>query len=153
MDTLMNLTLGQILGSIAGIVVVLSIFIEITPIKVNPVSKFLGWIGGKTNKELNDKIKTLDDKLSGLEKDLFSIQNIADERNAINCRLRIIQFGDEIRREIPHSKENYDQVLSDIDEYDSYCREHQDFKNNKTVITSEIIKTSFAKRLDKNDFL
>ena len=68
MDTLMNLTLGQILGSIAGIVVVLSIFIEITPIKVNPVSKFLGWIGGKTNKELNDKIKTLDDKLSDWKK-------------------------------------------------------------------------------------
>ena len=44
MDKLMNLTVGQIVGRIAGIIAALSIFIEITPIKVNPISALLKWV-------------------------------------------------------------------------------------------------------------
>lgn len=55
MEAFMNLTLGQIVGSIAGVIAALSIFIEITPVKINPISALLRLVGKQINKELMDK--------------------------------------------------------------------------------------------------
>lgn len=139
---IMNLTLGQICGGIAGIIIVLSVFVEITPVKINPVSKFLAWLGKKTNQELFDKFDSFEKKVDRLE-----------EQAAINCRVRILQFGDELRRNVKHSQESFNQVLSDIDAYERYCAEHHEFANNKTVRAKERILSVYDACLEQNDFL
>lgn len=146
MEQIMNLTLAQIFGSIVGIVAVISIFIEITPIKINPITHFLKWFGKKVNGEIIDRFDKLENKVSNME-------SVNNERNAINCRVRILRFGDEVRRGMCHSKENFDQILSDIDEYERYCETHPEFKNNKTVATKEKILKVYSERIDNNDFL
>lgn len=101
------------------------------------------------------------DKLSDLEKDLKSIKDAlikmdekCDEREAINSRVRILRFGDELmyQPEKRHSKDSFDQVLSDIDAYEHYCNSHRDFKNNQTVVTTEYIRKVYNERLEKKDF-
>ena len=63
------------------------------------------------------------------------------ENKAVECRVRILRFGDEIRQgTIKHSKESFDQVLDDIANYDKYCAEHKDFANGRTVATTKIIQ-------------
>lgn len=146
MEQLTSMTLAEIFGGVAGVVVFISIFIEITPIKINPVSRFLRWIGKKVNVELMDKVDSLEKKVNDIE-------SVNDERNALGCRVRILSFGDEVRRGIPHSEERYDQILSDIDEYERYCETHKDFKNNKTVATKAKILSVYNDRLDADDFL
>lgn len=150
---IMNLTVGQIVGGSIGILAVISFFIEITPIKINPISAILKWIGKRTNKELLDDFKELKKKVDVVDRSVEQIREDAEKRNAITCRVRIIHFGDEILHGVKHSKESFDQVLSDIDDYERYCDGHPDFKNNKTVITTERIKANYAERLEKNDFL
>lgn len=142
METILNMSLSQIFGGIAGIIVILSVFIEITPFKVNPVSSFLGWIGKRTNKELLDKFDSIEKKVDKLE-----------ESAVINCRVRILQFGDEIRRGVRHSQESFNQVLSDIDDYDRYCDDHPDFKNNKTIAAKQRVLDVYDSCLSNNDFL
>lgn len=142
MEAFMNLTLGQIVGSIVGVIAVLSIFIEITPVKINPISALLRWVGKQINKELMDKVNTLETKVGALEKS-----------DVINCRVRILTFADEIRRGMRHSKETFDQVLSDIDTYERYCTEHPDFMNNKTVAAKAKILDVYSECIDNNDFL
>ena len=142
MEMLMGLTIGQIIGRIAGALAALSIFVEITPVKINPISSILRWIGKQTNKEVMEKMDTFEKKISALEKS-----------DAIDCRVRILTFADEIRRGVRHSKETFDQVLSDIDAYERYCTEHPDFKNNKTVAARAKILEVFSECFDKNDFL
>ena len=142
METFINLTLGQIVGGIAGGIAVLSIFIEITPVKINPISALLRWVGKQINKELIDKVNTLETKVVALEKS-----------DVINCRVRILTFADEIRRGVRHSKETFDQVLSDIDTYERYCAEHPDFMNNKTVAAKAKILDVYSECMDNNDFL
>ena len=150
---IMNLTVGQIVGGGIGILAVISFFIEITPIKLNPISAVLKWIGKRTNQELVDDFKELKKKVDVVERSVEQIRADAEKRNAITCRVRIVHFGDEILHGVKHSKESFDQVLSDIDDYERYCDSHPEFKNNKTVITTEGIKSSYAERLEKNDFL
>lgn len=153
METLMGLSLGGIVKYLLGIVAALSVFIEFTPIKVNPISALLNWIGRRTNKELNqevekikEKVDSIADKQEKLEADMLQV-------DAVNCRIRILQFADELRRGVKHSKESFDQVISDIDTYERYCYDHPKFKNNKTVVSNERIIAAYNVRCEMNDFL
>ncbi|MBR1526324.1 MAG: hypothetical protein IJ640_06655 [Prevotella sp.] len=110
--------------------------------KINPISYILRWIGKKINEELMDKMNTFEKKVEALEKS-----------DAIDCRVRILTFADEIRRGVKHSKETFDQVLSDIDSYERYCAEHPDFMNNKTVAAKAKILEVYSECIDGNDFL
>lgn len=153
MDTIMNATVGQLVGGGLGIIAFLSLFIEISPIKLNPISAILNWIGQRTNKELYDKVDELEKKVDEIQSRQEDAEALEEEREAVNCRIRILQFSDELRRHIRHSQESFDQVLSDIDNYEKYCDSHPKFKNNKTINAKERIKAAYDGCMDQNDFL
>lgn len=135
------------LGNYAVLFVVLVSLVQIAPIKIDPWSSFIRWIGKILLGEINAKIDSLDKKIDALEKK-------EDMRDAINKRVRILRFEDELQRGQLHTKDSFDQVLScDITDYEKYCREHPEFKNNQTEATVTHIKKVYAERLEKRDFL
>lgn len=134
------------LGNYAVLFVVLISLVQIAPIKIDPWSSFIRWIGKILLGEINAKIDSLDKKIDALEKK-------EDMRDAVNKRVRILRFEDELQGEKRHSKDSFDQVMSDITDYDQYCAEHPKFKNNQTEATVTHIKKVYAERLEKRDFL
>ena len=50
-------------------------------------------------------------------------------------------------------EESFDEILSDITEYESYCATHQDFKNNRTKSTEKIIIEVYEHCLRTDSFL
>jgi len=70
-----------------GILFVLSIIIQIAPIKINPWSWLARCIGRAINKDVIEKVDEIDKKVIGLEQK-------TDERNATLCRTHILRFGD-----------------------------------------------------------
>jgi hypothetical protein len=146
METLGNMTLYQLFRDAAGVLVVASVFIEITPIKINPVSTFLKWLGKKINADLVERINKL-------ERQVETFEQKGEERNIISIRARILRFGDEVRHKTRHSKEHFDQILSDIDDYEKYCDTHKDFKNNRTTATTAKILEVYKECVDQDDFL
>ena len=142
MEALKHMTVAQMLGYMAGAIAFLSIFIEITPVKINPITHILRWIGKQTNKEVMEKVDELEKKVCRLE-----------ENSIVNCRVRILRFSDEIRRGEKHSLESFNQALSDIDRYDMYCSEHPEFINNKGIAAKERIVAVYAECIEKNSFL
>ena len=52
-----------------------------------------------------------------------------------------------------HSQEHFEQILADIDAYEIYCKDHKDFKNNKTKVTTERILDVYRKCVETDDFL
>lgn len=153
MDAIMNATVGQLIGGGLGIIAVLSIFIEVIPVKINPVSFVLNWIGKRTNKELFAKVEELEAKIADIDSNQKTLEADFAERNAINCRVRILRFGDELRRKIKHSQESFDQAFDDIDVYEKYCAQHPEFKNNKTISAKERIKAAYDGCMEQDDFL
>lgn len=153
MELLMNATVGQLIGGGCGIIAILSLFIEFAPVKVNPISSVLNWIGQRTNKGLLGRVEELEKAMENISKECAKIEEKAAEREAVNCRVRILQFADEIRRKIKHSKESFDQVLSDMTIYKNYCKDNPKFENNKTVVASEVIDIAYHGCIDQNDFL
>lgn len=120
--------------------------VQIAPIKIDPWTALLKWIGRKITGELSDKIDALSDKVGKLEAK-------EDERDAVNKRVRILRFEDELQREQRHTKDSFDQVLSDITDYNEYCAGHPHFRNDQTATTVEHIKKVYADRLERRDFL
>ena len=87
------MTLEQI-WSAGGLLIILSMIIQIAPIKLNPWTKILRGLGRLLNSE---------------------VVYLINEREANSCRYRILRFDDEIRHKQKHTKENFDQMLEDID--------------------------------------
>ena len=76
-----------------------------------------------------------------------------DERNANLLRTQILRFNDELVDDRKHAKEHFDEILSIIDEYETYCRTHEDYKNNKCAHAVANINRVYDERLEKHDFL
>jgi len=153
MEKIMEMTFGQIIGGSVGIVALLSLFIEFTPIKWNPISSLLRWIGDRTNKNLSTRIDGLEEQVKNVAKEQRNMDEKFEEQEAVNCRIRILRFSDELRRNVRHSQESFDQVISDLDKYESYCKRHPSFVNNKTMAAKSRIMASYEGCMEQNDFL
>lgn len=123
-----------------------SFLVQISPIKINPWTTIGRAIGRWINGELIEKVDNLESQFNQMEK------NDA-EREAKNARFRILRFGDECQQQVLHSQEHFDQIIEDIDQYETYCAEHPNFKNNKAVLTIANIKETYRRRVAANNFL
>ena len=147
------MSIAEIIGSGAGILFVLLTFIQITPIKVNPWSWIARRVGRAMNKEITEKVESLEKKIGDLEDKIDAEHESLDEYKARQSRIRILRFGDEIRNQQKHTKEHFDDIMQDIDNYEQYCNSHPEFKNGISVQTIKFIRNNYDKRLEKNDFL
>lgn len=129
-----------------GILLAVLTVIQIAPIKINPWSALAKAIGRAINGEVIAKVDQL-------ERDLAGMKAAQEERDAINCRSRILHFGDETIHGVRHTKEHFDQILRDITTYERYCDDHPNFENNTTVLTSQRIKNIYEDCLKTADFL
>lgn len=129
-----------------GLLAVLLTLVQIAPVKVNPWSAIAKAIGRAMNADVLRELDMVTQKLD-------THIRVDDERNADSYRTRILQFNNELLREIMHTREDFIEILAVIDDYESYCRDHKEYKNNRAVCAIENIKRVYMDRLQKHDFL
>lgn len=139
------MTIQEILLSGGSGLLALLTLLEIAPIKINPWSKIAKTIGRAINAEVLEEQKAIRARLeTHIQAD--------DERNADMRRTRILRFNNELIREIPHTKEDFVDILADIDDYEAYCRAHPDYRNNRATHAISNIGRVYDARLEKHDF-
>ena len=147
------MSLKDILLTSGGGVLLLMTLIQISPIKIDPWSALMKALGRAFNSEvigmLND-VKA--DQKSNTDR-LNEHIRLDDERNADERRTRILRFNNELVRDIPHTKEEFIDILEDIDVYEHYCKEHPEYKNNRAKHAITNIGRVYDERLQKHDFL
>ena len=146
------------LGNVSIICFLLLSLIEIAPIKVNPWSMLIRWIAKLLGiSDLKTEIVQVRDRMDELEKKIDNMQISNDEKNqlkeALAARRRILRFNDELLQKVRHSKEMFDDILSDISDYDRYVRTHPDFVNQKAVFAEQNVGKAYKKCMEENDFL
>lgn len=147
------MTITEILLTGGGGLVILMTLIQITPIKINPWSFLLQALGRAINGDVLKMLETVKDAQESNTERLNEHIRLDDERNADEHRAKILRFNNELIREIPHTKEEFIEILADIDFYERYCREHEDYKNNRAVHAIANIGRVYDERLQKHDFL
>ena len=86
-----------LLAHLTEVVLVLSVFVEITPIRINPISTFLRFIGKTINADLKEEV----DKLS-LKVDENSIDRI---------RWEILSFANSCRQGKKHTYDEFKHII------------------------------------------
>ena len=102
---------------------------------------------------LNKSIDILNEKIDTVNWTLNNMEEKGKEDRTTDNRYRIIRFDDEIRHGMLHSKEHFDQILEDINEYELYCAAHKDYRNNKAVMAIENIKRVYKECTNEGTFL
>ena len=148
-----KMSLQEILMNGGGALFILLTLVQIAPIKVNLWSTLAKWFGRAINA---DMLKELEEVKSGQKKTqerLDAYIRMDDERNADMHRARILQFNNELLRDILHTREDFIEILSEIDFYERYCETHSEYQNNRAVCAIGNIKRVYNDRLKEHDFL
>lgn len=134
--------------------------IQISPLKINPwsmVLKMLKWLWRAFCRSLNDdvlkKLAVMETEQKETMDKLEQHIKLDDEREADKVRTSILHFNNELLRDIPHTKEEFIEILAKIDWYNDFCKTHEDYKNSRAVHAIANIERSYDERLLKHDFL
>lgn len=140
------MSVQELLVGSGGAILLLMTLLQIAPIKVNPWSWIAKAIGRAINADVLKEIYTV-------KSDLAEHIRTDDARNADLHRARILRFNNELIRDIPHTREEFLEVLQDIDAYEAYCKIHTDYSNGRAVHAIANIGRVYDERLQKRDFL
>ena len=120
--------------------------IQIAPVKFDPWTAIARAIG----RALNGEVLT---QLSVLRENLDTHIRVDDERNADLFRTRILQFNNELLGISCIHARTLSRFWPSSDDYEHYCRDHEDYKNNQATFAIENIQRVYKDRLMKHDFL
>ncbi len=137
----------------SGIAVAALTLVQVVPVKINPWSFIARSIGKALNKDMMDKLESVQDDVKDLGNKHSNLEYRMDKDKADDCRTRILRFGDELRRGVEHSEEFFNQILDDISDYKHYCTEHPEYKNDKAVNAIAEIEKVYQRCMEKNSFL
>lgn len=146
---------------ITSIIAVLSIFIEISPIKIKPISLILRWVANCVNKEIHSKLndiekittenrntidvmkKDIDDRFDNYEREKLLLQ-------AERMRNQIINFAENIRLGRRYSCKQYEHILSQTSKYEKHCEDYN-IENHYIESSVAFIKKNMNKCVYHDD--
>lgn len=129
--------MAQILNylGVGGIsVIILSVFVEIVPVKVYPIK----WLGNHLNAGAIERTDKLEKKL--------------DEHIANSSRAKIFSFQNELLNGINHTQEQFDEVIDACSEYEKFCEDNK-VVNGKCKLAIQYIKNTYESCQANRSFL
>lgn len=134
--------------------------IQVSPIKINPWSWILKmlkllWRGfcRSLNADVLAKLAEVEQSQQDTKTKLENHIKMDDQREADKVRASILHFNNELLRSIPHTKEEFVEILSKIDWYNDFCKTHEDYRNSRAVHAIANIERVYDERMKKHDFL
>lgn len=142
-----------------GLLLILS-FIKLPKIEVNLWGWLAKMVGTAINKDVMKEIKSMDQKIDSLEDKVSSVENTLnthvkeDKLETIrSARSRILRFHDEVRHGTLHTEEHYNDIIDDIDMYETYCKQNPEYPNMKAEVAIGDIKEEYKRHSLENSFL
>lgn len=167
-EYLLNITLGQIVQFTLVVVAIISAFVEWnSKIPFHPLTQLMSWVGKGlmkgTSEEFVKRLDTIEDQQKSnneaiteldkkMEEKFNDQQRESDEKEAKRLRYNIICFSDSCRVHNKHTKNHFENVMRDYDDYMEYCNKHN-FDNHFIEEEHEYIKAVYQECLKENKFL
>lgn len=107
----------------------------------------------KTEKSIKDMTEATDKRVDKLQSSFDQHVDDYEAAKAASQRYRILRFYDEVCEGRKHSESHFEDILDDIDDYDTYCDTHPKFKNNRGHVAMQYIRDTYAKVKANGGFL
>lgn len=137
--------LDWIVHNFAQLFLIFSIFFQISPIKWNPITSFVKWIGKALTSSLDDKIDDIATSVDELRENVNT-----NEKDRI--RWEILDFANSCRNGRDHSHDEFKHIVELHDKYKALLEETGD-KNGVFDTEYKWIQALYEEKLQKNDFL
>jgi len=118
--------------------------IQIVPIRIDPWTYLLKWVGGVINGGVKAQIIDLDRKIDLTRK-------MAEEDRAEDMRWDIREFTDSCKHGERHSKEEWRHIIAQLDRYENYVEKYN-ISNGVIKEETKYLRGLYAERNNKNDF-
>ena len=137
--------LNEILGSVTLIIAFLGVFVEITPIKINPISSLLKYCGSKLNEDLRKDIKEM-------KSDIEKLDNKVDANEIDRIRWEILDFSNSCRNTRKHTRDEFLHIIELNQKYHKIIKE-KGIENGQIDLEYDFIEGIYKKCLENNTFL
>ena len=147
------MTIAEILTHSGAALLILCTLVQIAPIRINPWSALAKGIGRAFNADVLKSLEEVKEQQQAAQQRLADHIKVDDRRDADRHRERILRFNNELLRDIPHTREDFIEILAVIDDYEHFCKANEDYKNNRAVHAITNIGRVYDERLQTHDFL
>lgn len=145
MDLAIEQILRWIYDNILKLIAIGAIFIQITPIKWNPLTTLFKWIGKLVTADTNKKIESMKEQLNEMRDEL-------DENEKDRIRWEILDFANSCRNGRLHSRDEFQHIITLNDKYRALLKKTND-QNGVFETEYEWIHHIYEDCLKKNNFL
>lgn len=122
------------IGGWLSIVIVISTFIEIAPIKINPIQ----WLGNRINKSMFDKVESIEKKV--------------DQHIAEGYRNTILNFQDKLLSgKDTYTLEEWEKIISTCTAYETFCK-YNKIQNDVIKLAIKFINQEYLQALNTHNF-
>lgn len=137
--------LAKAIGQVLIYMIASGTLIEISPIKFNPITMVLKWMGDKMNSGIKAEIDSLKKAQEEQRKDF-------QDYKVSQYRFEIFQFENEIRdNNDHHTEEQYNHILDQCKSYEDYCKEYN-IPNGKAEMAIKHIRDVCYDHLKDDSF-
>lgn len=130
---------------IVAVLLTLSVFIQIAPIKINPWSSLIKWIGTTLNAGIEQKVSLLQKKVNAISDNI-------DENEKDRIRWEVLDFASSCREGRRHTQDQFKHIITLNDKYKKLLQKTSD-QNGVFQAEYDYIRTLYKQRQEKKDFL
>lgn len=134
------------------IIVVVSACIEITPIKINPITWLVKWIGEKLNGDIKNQLDSVSSKLEQVSNQLNEVSDRVDKTEINDIRSTILDFANSCMNGRRHTQEEFAHILELYSQYEEKIDEKH-MTNGQMDLAIDYIRRLYAKCQDEDSFL
>ena len=143
-------------GNWGWVLLILSVFVEVTPIKVNPISRLLGWIGKKINgslsKELSDFKRETEDNFKAVKARQDAAERDSDLQRIAGIKSLVLSFANSCMNNRKHTLEEFHHILEENKIYEQLV-EKQGVENDVYSESYAYILRVYRTCMDEHKFL
>lgn len=137
---------------IIGFITFIGIFVEISPIQINPISWLFKWLGNNINKDIKEELKQTKSLIDNMQIQLGKMQEQQDRLEINDMRSQILDFSNSAMNGRKHTQEEFDHILTVYGEYEKLIKV-RNLTNGKVDLAVAYIRDLYAKCLRENSFL
>ena len=132
------------------------VFFEIAPIKLHPISSFLGWLGRKLTsgivKDIADLKSDTDENFRKMQNRLDANEKAIDMQRIASIRSLVLDFANSCLSNREHTKEEFDHILAENKVYETLVKKYK-VENEVYSEAYAYIKRTYRYCLDRRKFL
>lgn len=117
-----------------AVLLILGLFIQIAPVKVNPIS----WLGRELNKDTLERVDKLEKHI--------------DSNRMKSIRWELLDFANSCKNNRKHSKDEFLHIIDIHTEYEELC-ELNDFTNGVVDVEYDYILEVYSSYRNNNSFI